>query len=297
MTEPKPNFVAELFMARNIYEDKRRPFVLVEGETDRTLWRKFATKKCTLFPSNGKDNIVNALTSDNELRGFPGVAGIVDADYWLITGSQELHTRNLVYDSCYPDAEMIMLTSSALIDVLSDSLDACCAQKIGKLANELRENALRLAGEIGYFRLLNHLKDYGLKFKDMDLSEFIDTESLELDCEGFANRLTASKSWISSEKLLNEVAALKEDYPPDNLQLCRGKDVIAIMSLIMPVLYESHFGKALPNSASYLLKEKNLAKELRKAYEYIYFKDTSLFGCIQKWEKTNCPYKILKPEI
>ncbi len=119
-------------------------------------------------------------------------------------------------------------------------------------------------------------------------------DSLELDAKLVAARLTGGRPDILSDDLLSQVDDLRQRYPPDNVQLCRGKVVIAIMAHILPALYESRFGEALPDSAREIFQEKRLAKELRKAYEYIYFKSTSLFGCIQNWESSNSPYKVLK---
>ena len=68
------------------------------------------------------------------------------------------------------------------------------------------------------------------------------------------------------------------------------------MALLLPRLYESRFGHELPANAVALKDARQLAKELRKAYEYMYFRETSLFGCIRAWEGANCDYRILKPE-
>lgn len=267
-------------------------FVMVEGKTDEVLWEEFRSiQDCTIYPVNGKDRVVAALDIVKK-RESRGVAGIVDADYWLITDADELGTDNLLYDDCCPDMEMILLSSPALKKVLRHELpeDIDAAHDF---AEGLSRESQRLAAEIGYFRWLNEVEQYGLSFKTLRVTDFVDSNALTLDCDWLARRLAEGRDGITSEALLCEVAKLRELEPP-GVQLCRGKDVIAIMARIMPALFEAHFGEAPPDSAREIFQEKRLAKELRKAYEFIYFKDTSLFGCIQNWESANCPYKILK---
>ncbi len=286
--EPRPNFVAECFLVRNL-SGKKTSFVMVEGETDRAALEQFAAKQCALFPSRGKDNVLYALKSDGFI-GVPGIAGIVDADYWLITDAAELATENLLYDDRCPDMESLLLCSPALKKVLRNNLYNYEIEDIHAFAEKVTKKAQALAMEFGYFRLLNHLKDYGLRCNAIRFDEVIDKNTLELDREWIAKRLAEDNADISSEELLREVEELREAFPPGNSQLCRGKDVVAIMAMILPLHFKSEFGDDLSPS----MNDKELSIRLRTAYDSIYFKQTSLFGRIQKWESANCPYKILK---
>lgn len=281
-------YVSEFILTRV----HRKSFVLVEGTTDRALWTEYAASDCHLRPAKGKGIIIDVLNTPM-LRGAQGIAGIVDSDYWLISQANELGTENLIYDNCCPDMELILLNSPALKKVLRNHFYNYDVEKIHDFAEKLTQDTQRLAAEFGYFRLLNHLEDYGLKFKDIDLAEVIDTYTLELDRELVASKLTADKSWISSGELLEKVEALKEEYPPENIQLCRGHDVVSIMTIIMPILFQAEFGDEMPQR----MNERDLSRNLRTAYEFGYFRDTSLYICIREWEERNCPHKILKPEI
>lgn len=266
-----------------------KPFVMVEGVTDRALWAEYAD--CDPIPTQGKELILDALNS-YMLREAQGIAGIIDLDYTLISQTYQRDMPNLLYDAHCPDMEMILLSSPALKKVLRHELpeDIDAAHDF---ADRLSRESQRLAAEIGFFRWLNEVEQYGLNFKALKVQDFVDNNALTLDCEWLARRLAEACDGLSSEALLREVDKLRQQDPPET-QLCRGKDVIAIMVRIMPALFESHFGEAPPDSAREIFQERRLAKELRKAYEYIYFKGTSLFGCIQNWESVNCPYRILK---
>ena len=282
---------------RSRIQGEGETFVMVEGKTDHVFWEEYRSKEdCAIYPVNGKDRVVAALAITNK-RGSRGVAGVVDADYWLISEADELGTDNLLYDDRCPDMESILLSSPALKKLLRNELYNYEIEKIHELADRLKSEGLRLAMEYGYFRLLNHLNCYGLKCNAIPMSEVIDIDTLELDARQIASRLTGARSGITSDDLMKQVEDLRQRYPPDNLQLCRGKDVVAIMAHILPTLFKTQFDKDMPPDAERALGEKALSIRLRSAYEFGYFKQTALFDCIQKWENTNCPYKILKPEI
>ncbi len=268
-----------------------KPFVMVEGVTDRALWAEYSD--CDPIPTQGKELILDALNS-YMLREAQGIAGIVDLDYTLISQTYQSDMPNLLYDGCCPDMEMILLGSPALKKVLRHELPDVDIDAAHNFAELLSRESQNLAAEYGYFRWLNEREQYGLSFKALRVQDFVDSNALTLDCKWLARRLAEGRDGISSDELFCEVGKLRELEPPDNVLLCRGKDVIAIMAHILPALYESRFGEALPDSAREIFQAKRLAKELRKAYEYIYFTDTSLFGCIQNWENSNRPYKILK---
>lgn len=272
-------------------------FVMVEGKTDQVFWEEYRSKEdCTIYPVYGKDRVVATLDITNK-RGSRGVAGVVDADYWLITEADELGADNLLYDDRCPDIETLLLSSPALKKVLRNELYNCDIEKIHELADRLKSEGLRLAMEYGYFRLLNHVNCYGLKCNAIALAEIIDIDSLELDRKLVARRLTGDKPGLAGGELLRQVEDLRQRYPPDILQLCRGKDVVVIMAHILPSLFKTQFGEDLPPDAERAFGEKALSTRLRSAYEFGYFKQTSLFDCIQEWENANCPYKILKLEI
>lgn len=302
----KPNYIVEFIMTRNM--DNAKAFVLVEGTTDRALWGKFAAEDCHLRPAQGKDTIVDVLSSTFlKGKGMNGIAGIVDADYWLLTDADELGTDNLLYDDCCPDAESILLDSGALKKVLRHSINADDMEQIHQFADTLITEAQRLAMEFGYFRLLNECEQYGISFncfwKAHNIVDFIDNECQAFDRTWFARKLAdhhktrwidKSDRWIPFDVLLEGVGELEERYPTPDIRLCRGKDVVAIMAHILPALFKTEFGKELSEINHSPIHKRELAKDLRMAYEFGYFMETSLFACIRRWEGENEPYRIIR---
>ncbi len=272
-------------------------FVMVEGKTDHVLWEEYRAKEdCTLYPAQGKDKIIAALDITKK-RGLGGVAGIVDADYWLITDAKELGSENLLYDDCCPDMESLLLDSDALKKVLRHSIDIEDIEEIHGFAEKLVTEARRIASEFGYFRLLNHLTDYWLHCNSIRFDEVIDYDKLGLDSELVASKLAGDKPAITAQDLMQQVDELRDKYPSENPQLCRGKDIVAIISVILPILFKREFEDESSTATAPSTKAKALSKDLRMAYEYGYFLQTSLYSCIRSWESSNTPYKILKPKL
>lgn len=292
-------------------------FVMVEGGTDEELWEKFTSKEvCELFVADGKYNITSALDITNN-RGLTGVAGIVDADYELIRESEILRQDNLLYDECYPNAELMILDSAALTDALKTKFYREDDPDIQKLADLLKTEAERLAMEVGYFRLLNELQCYGISFKEFwkgrrdNFDEFVDVEDIDKiqfrqDC--FAKQLAIfhnagrkreDDKWLEHGELLEGVAQLKqvEKFKTPNIRLCQGHDTVAIIAYLLPKMFKSVFGSNLPSDFNEFRDRLKLEQKLRNKYRKEDFVTTTLCDSIKNWESANKPYKILKPEI
>ena len=298
--EMTPHEIANEIYARQIHcriYGEGETFVMVEGKTDEVLWEEYRSRDdCTLYPAYGKDRIIDALQVANR-RDMRGVAGIVDADYWLITEADELGTENLLYDDCCPDMESILLSSPVLDKLLRNNLFSFEIDDIRLFVAKLKENAYRLAAEFGYFRLLNEIRCYGLTCNAIPLADVIEVNSLEFDARQVAARLTGGRTDITGDDLLQQVDQLRQRYSPDGPQLCRGKDIVAIIAHILPTLFEAQFEADLPPDSLLAFNEKALGINLRSAYDSRYFKMTSLFGCIRNWESDNPCYKILAEDI
>ena len=83
--------------------------------------------------------------------------------------------------------ESILLSSDALKKLLRNSFIIMTLNSSHEFVEQLNHEAQRLAMEFGYFRLLNHIKDYSIKFKTSIFREVIDRDALELIESGLRN--------------------------------------------------------------------------------------------------------------
>ena len=267
--------------------DSRHTYVLVEGSNDFRVWSKFKSDMCKIVISHGKEKLVAKLRFFN--RRYPhwrNVAAIVDPDFWLLENSDELKTKNLLYDDV-PSLELTLVASPALETVLLNTLPVDVTPSYGK---QLRDNSLRLAADYGYFRLLDYRRrEYNLSFNQVSFDEVIDSESLELDEISIAASLTY-QSKLSESDLLEQIKVLRQEIAAD-IKICRGHDVLDIMAFLIGL------DPDLSDKAKKQTRSNELGRALRMAYDFTYFIATTLYRRIRDWEALNSPYKILKPAI
>ena len=297
---PGPELVAEYDLARENSKGKTFVMLMLEGETDSAFWTDYTAQECYLVYADGKDDIVCALNA-GKLCVAPNVAGIVDSDYWLITQSKKLDTPNMLYDDCCPDIEVFLLNSPVLNKVLRNTFTKYGRERVDSFVEKLRNESLRLAMEIGYFRLLNYCENYHIPFKrfwrENRRIKYIDEKTLKFSREQFSKELKGFYQRISSVDLLTKVDQLEAKYPQPNIQLCQGKDVLNVLGEILPILFHADFGKTLSRRIQRSFDYMELSTRLRESYDSRYFKDTSLYASIRKWETANCRYKILYEDI
>ena len=292
------------FVKLKLKHNENNTFVLLEGPRDRSVWWKFRAKYCDLIPVHSKDSAITTLQMVSEKRpSWRNVVAIIDPDLWLIEQSHKLHANNLLFDDV-PDLEMTLLSSSALENFICITLHNIDPRELSEFTQELKDKALYLATEYGYFRLVHHqCPKYGLrnlKKVATRIREYIDDEMLNFDLIA-EKLLEGSKSKVTKTQLLEQVENLRANYPPPEIKLCRGKDVCSIMAAIMPTLFSRKFNDN--NSLATLMSEcriengrNHLVKELCKCYDYHFFIKTALFRRIREWESNNTPYRIIRQE-
>ncbi len=278
---------------------RKRTTVFVEGPTDKVLWKRFFSKNyCKLERVDNKPKVMSRLRSSQE-RKECGFAGIVDADYWLISNAKELKTANLLYDSCFPDAETILVHSAALKIVIANNLLLDDLDAMDVFTQTLREESCQLAMEYGFYRWLEHCHDLGLPCNatiEQKTNKIVNLPSRRINHAEITSLLTVKNVKIGSKQLQRKVDDLRRKRPPNTVQLCRGKDILIFMAHILPSLYKEVFHRQLSKRKRPMLKADPIATQLRGAYHESDFKATSLFSSICNWEDSNCRFTILDPK-
>ena len=259
-------------------------YVLVEGSDDFRAWSKFKAEMCQIVIAEGKDKLVAKLRHFNtKYPHMRNVAAIVDPDYWLLENADELQTDNLLFDDM-PSLELTLISSPALNTVLVNTIPVDVATSYGE---QLRNRALRLSTEYGYFRLLDYRhREYNLSFNQVSFDAVIDYESLELNAIRVAESLVTF-SELSASKLLEHIEELRREVAAD-IRLCRGHDVLDIMACLM------EFDPELSGKAKIQTRSSELSRALRMAYEFAYFITTQLYRRIRKWEAEHNPFRIVQ---
>jgi len=290
------DIVSKLRMFRSRYP--RHSLVLVEGPTDRALWTEYKVDRCALIPAGNKEKAVEALKLANSLKALNGVAAIIDPDYWLVEQSDQLNVGNLQFDNS-PDMELMLLTTPALEKVLRNTFVYIATDEIHRFANSLRAEALRLAGEFGYFRLLDFRhREYNLMLRRVadNFPTFIDEQTLRFDDDTVVTTLLGESQAVTSTELLSEVETLKLEISL-SAKLCRGNDAISLLAFLLPAHFKAVFKRDISQKARNQTTGNELKRALRLAFEFAHFSLTQLYSRIRAWEAANQPFRIIRTDL
>lgn len=272
-------------------------YVLVEGNNDFTLFRKFFKNEvCDVKISFGKD-IIEGVIEILEQRGYENTIGILDSDFHNLNTTKPKN-QNLFFTDTH-DLETLILQSDA-IEILLDQYSI--KEKVEDFLEEngdkdIRKVLLNLISPLGYLKWANQENQWGIIFKPKDI------DAPELKIEDFIPpatiKFSGNKKMVNTvfnfargkvKKLPEEDVVLKHleekcKEEVDKYQLCNGHDVAYLLSLTLR--------KKIANLNSKAVSAKQIESDLILAYDSRFFEQTNLYTEIKKWEvKSNI--EILK---
>jgi Protein of unknown function (DUF4435) len=272
-------------------------FLLVEGRSDETFYKNFVDRStCRLRVTGGKQraiDILQILDSETTPSGsrFAGVLAIVDADFDRLESSPH-QSPNLLRTDTH-DLETMILQSPAL-----DKLLAIFASedKLKEFGRDVRTALLEAGMSIGYFLWLSKSEDLNLTFDGIKFKEFIDDKTLQINELKLINEVknksqpAAKSALFDPIEMQKRIAAKKKD-DHDPWQVCRGHDLVEILSIGLRKALGSN--KAIDVEARSDERKNTLENQLMLAYDAAYFLKTHLYQEILAWESRNQPFRVL----
>lgn len=263
-----------------------KSILLVEGSSDNLFYKQFIDRNlCHSLPANGKKNILELIP---KLTRYPGLIGIIDADYSVINNQQ--CPDNKIFRTDTHDLETLLIRSRALEKVLIEYGDEKKIQKFEEdLGKSIRNVLIDNAKYIGYFVWLNNRSRFNLKFNGLDFKKIFDWNTLEIDLNNLIIQVhnNSNRKNDKTHFFLKEFGELKgsgDKYDP--WHLCRGHDLVEILLIGLQKKFGSRSGRLLQNSTE-------LEKYLRMAFEKEFFQQTDLYTSITNWETLHSPYVVL----
>lgn len=206
-----------------IRSTSRNAVVLVEGQDDTRLYRKFMLPPphVQVIYCEGKNALLEVMERISTI-GVDGVLAVVDADYDRHTGIS--HSDDVVLTE-HRDVEVSV--------ILSDAFPNVCAELMGSLsaanAVALRDEAIGLAEPVGRLRFANQRDGRHLNFKALALSDYIRGGSLDL--RTYVQDLSSvSRDRPGSDELIAIAQAPVLGLQPSDL--VSGHDVVAILDVV-----------------------------------------------------------------
>jgi len=276
----------QIRLRRSIYSGT---FLLVEGGSDKTFYERFVNKlACELVIVSGKPSSklrVITVLEILEKSSFQGMLAIVDADFDRL--------ENLVYSSPNllrtdtHDLETMLLNSPAFNTVVAEFGSE---EKIAQFNRDVRLALLETGMSVGYLLWISQCDRLNLTFDGITFSKFVDEQTLQIDELKLIREVkNKSQAFSLKDEDLQQRLVSQKSNNHDPWQVCCGHDLVEILSLGLR--------KALGSNKAADLESSSLERNLRLAYEEVYFRDTHLYLNIRTWESKNKPFKVLRNEI
>ncbi|MDZ4870984.1 MAG: hypothetical protein CLLPBCKN_000372 [Chroococcidiopsis cubana SAG 39.79] len=163
-------------------------------------------------------------------------------------------------------------------------------QKILQFNRDVKLVLLETGMSVGYLLWISQCEQLNLTFDGITFSSFIDEQTLQID-ELKLIRVVKNKSQafsLKDEDLKQRLISQKSDCH-DPWQICCGHDLVEILSLGLR--------KAIGSNKAADVEPNSLERNLRLAYEEVYFCETQLYLDIRIWERNNQPFKVLRSNI
>lgn len=286
-----PDRIANAIMQK---EDSFDSFLVLEGEFDDLLFKKFIDKeKCKIEIGFGYENVLKILEILNE-RSFNKALGIIDSDFRILD-DEKIEVENIL-STDFHDLEMSTIDSEAFQNVMNFHIQE--EKLVAKYENyeNFKNHIFSVLKPLSFLKWLNKKQKLGLIFKPknaegkaLDMSKFICNTQLT-----FSDMKTLVKSvlnYCNGKVTLtikeDELQRSLDEFSDDNVDvnhLTNGHDVITLVSLSLR--------RHISNLNSKVIPPEQLQRELYLAYEARYFQNTELYKGIKYWEEKT-PAKVL----
>ncbi len=270
-----------VIMSRTSAAERQKAALLVEGDKDSRVFRKFIDPtQCRVVSASNRKNAEEAL-SILKAAGERGVLAIVDADTDHLEGKTPsdpdliiTHTRDL---------EGLLLRGSSIVSVLTEfdlELDVFGADP--EIA------ALKAVVPLGYVRFIISRKAWQVRLSGVDFAAFIDVKTLKCDLNALCRHvssltITAGIGCAEYQKELAQLVSLEHDP----LIVARGHDITAMLAWAI----SARAGKKKKYGAK--ITADLVESYLRTAYQASEFSGNPTHKKIQEWEANNRPYRVL----
>lgn len=264
--------------------------VIVEGDSDARFYHKHFVKTCRVIPANNKRNVIQAMTELGN-RKATGVLGIVDCDYMFLENQLPNHP-NIVYTD-FHDIETLLLISPSLENLLRELAPGEKLHLLDDLGKKVRETLFTLGIEIGYLRWVSYRDNLGLNFRSLPYSQIVDPKQKSVDTKGLIRATSVNVQPAVSIASIEQKISVLRNRKADYKHICQGHDLVYLLELVIPVVFDDIFGSGFSNLIRSKCKSFILDDRLRLSYEKSFFVSTKLFLDITNWEQKNTPFKVL----
>lgn len=262
-------------------------FLLVEGDTDARLFRRFVDLTlCFIQNCYNRDNVLKVI-SIVEGESFPGCLGVVDRDFGEML-SEKIESDNVIVLNVN-DMETMLLVSDAFESFVAEYANS---EKVSALeateGSSLRQILIRSAGEIGALRFLSRCHRWNLDFKEFKI-KYVHRRELTVDLDAQIEHLRGRSpgTCMPAKEAVKDLIASVRTAFPDPLLRTHGHDICEFLAKgIHDVFGRAHLQLGRSGTA--------VEETLRAAFSSENFRSSALYADIKTWELNNRPYHVLR---
>jgi Protein of unknown function (DUF4435) len=247
-------------------------FVLVEGESDIRLFRKFfKLENCKVENIPGGKFKLEECVKDL-IKKSSLLIGLRDADFLHLEGTAYSEPNMFLTD--LHDMEMILISEEDVFSALIFEHTALSKDK----HNEVRNNVIAAIKLVGHLKLLNDRENIEYKFEPT-FKDLISFSKLEIDLKKYFIRILSKSpnAKITDLKIVEKKINALNGAGFDSLQITNGHDFIKALS------------QYLKESSGATVGDDEIASSLRISYNIDHFKKTKLFSDTKVWaDKMKC---------
>lgn len=260
----------QISMLRSVFHGT---ILVVEGPTDMRLFGKMTDHDCEIVTAYSKDNVRMAVKELYNRRKDEKVLGIMDSDMDRIIGNIPAPP---LFITDTRDVEIMIIGSHALDEVLWEYSNHNALDLFNERYGEVRDAVINSSYPLGTLMYLSYLNDYGLSFRDLDFSRFIDAATLRTDIKEMAETvIDNSRAPNVSAKTIRSGVEKEMTAERDPWIVCRGHDAVQILLMGLKKIFGGYNSRTL--------RDGELSGALRLAFDLDDFVHTDLYKDTAEW--------------
>lgn len=246
----------------------RGPIVLVEGDTDTRLYRKFMlpAPHVRLTHCDGKPVLIETMEI-LQRRRIRQIMGICDADFDRIIGEGAVAN---VFRADLHDAEMMIVHTASFRHVCEELYDTTLNDDAFQTR---RDELLGIAARIGAVRMWNNIDHVRLSFRTVDPGEFLGEDGEFSDTDYVSRLLEVSTvAGVSIDRVLAIMQGNRGAVTDG--ELASGHDFAALLDRDAAIKAQrDRYGGDV------------VEKMLRLSFDVASFSSTDLVTQLRRWEE------------
>jgi len=249
----------------------RGSFILVEGNDDSKLLRRFLSEKAVPVPCRNREIVIEATRI---LTDIPSLIGIIDSDAESFIIERAFPAN--IFQTDFRDMEISLFAPGNLESILIEIGSSEKIEKWCSIYGSIFERLMVESSKVGGLLHLSNKQNLGLNFQDLKWKNFANKDTLEVNLETLVEYVKSKshRGELSTSALVNQVNQVLALM--DRKQIIRGHDIISWIAFAL----QSTLGSVGS------IDTDSVATVFRLSVSRDQFQQLALYRAIQDWSSS-----------